>query len=151
MPSLNGHNSNGVSSNGHHKEPPAKGALGVGPGVRSSLRLLQTMVNRGQRILDEDFDAMLTFAKSVRDDENASDRDRLRANELIATLASRAADKAVDLDKIERLDGGKPTERHDVTVQQREAVRRVLSDPTAQRAASALARRIAEQMEADDE
>lgn len=106
MAGLNGH------SNGHAATLNG-GALGGGvtPGGRSSLRLLQTLVSKGQSVLDNDFEAMLAFARNLRDDKDASDRDRLRANELIATITAKAADKAVDLDKIERLDTGGDTER----------------------------------------
>ena len=56
-------------------------------------------------------EAIPRIVSEILFDESASTRDRLRAAEVIASLVQSRVNAAVVLDKIERLDGGKPTER----------------------------------------
>lgn len=155
MPGLNG-SSNGHSMNG---QPPAGGNGGGSSQVladlgdrrhkRETYMMLSRAVQTGLAMPADTLKAAVSTA--IKDMSEAAPSTRARAREFLLSVQKHSVDAAIALDKIERLDEGKPTERHDVSVQQREAVRRVLCDPEAHRAASALARRIADQMETEDE
>ncbi len=85
------------------------GVLGVGPGTRSALRHLQSQLDQTVKVNSE-LEKNIRFAIGVRDDENASHRDRLRAMELLESIAKRGIDIAMYLEKNERIDSGQATE-----------------------------------------
>lgn len=73
------------------------------------MRLMQSLIRAGHMAADA-LPECLAFAQGVMDNPNSSDRDRLRASELINAVAFKAADVAVDADKIDRLNSGQATE-----------------------------------------
>jgi hypothetical protein len=59
-------------------------------------------------------------------DNGATDRERLRAAELLATLAHKGLDVAMYVDKNLRLDSGKPTDRMELSAEERSEAKRIL-------------------------
>lgn len=111
MPGLNGH-SNGHSVNGH------AGGQGVAALIdphhkRASLRVIQRAVERGWKIPDEWYDTLPGVALKIAASADSNPRDRLRALEVLRGMASDSVTAAIALDKIERLDTGGVTERHE--------------------------------------
>lgn len=95
--------------------------------VRSSLRTIQQAVEQGWNIPAHVMEAIPRIVSEILFDESASTRDRLRAAEVIASLVQSRVNAAVVLDKIERLDGGEPTERFVVPPDIQERVQAILS------------------------
>lgn len=78
---------------------------------RASLRTLQRAVLNGWNIPQEWLDSLPEVAAQIAR-SGKSDRDRLRALEVLKSMADSRVAAAVALDKIERLDSGKATEIH---------------------------------------
>lgn len=83
---------------------------GHGQGVRSAMRMLAAQINAGLLASDQLAQA-ITFATTVRDSETSSERDRLRASELLLAIANSGLKAAEYVDKTERLAAGEATER----------------------------------------
>jgi hypothetical protein len=79
------------------------------------MRFLQSQIARGEQISTEQADANLRFAQGIRDNPQSSDRDRLRAMELIEAMVSRAIPVAMDQNKNDRIDSGQLTENAGLT------------------------------------
>jgi hypothetical protein len=77
---------------------------------------MQRVVNASEQLADKQLVKMINFAVSVRDNEDASDRDRMRAVELLNAMIAKGVDVAQYIDKLDRIDSGKPTERTEVTL-----------------------------------
>ena len=95
--------------------------------VRSSLRTIQQAVEQSWNIPAHVMEAIPRIVSEILFDESASTRDRLRAAEVIASLVQSRVNAAVVLDKIERLNGGEPTERFVVPPDIQERVQAILS------------------------
>jgi hypothetical protein len=83
--------------------------------VGNHLNYLRRLIETG----DETPDALVqaeTFCRNLLDDEDATSRDKNNASKTLATIAKLRADVALGLDKIDRLDDGRPTE-HVVTLE----------------------------------
>ncbi len=78
---------------------------------RSTLRLLQRAILNGWELPEGALRAIPAFAANILRDAKKSDRDRLRAAELLASLQRDTVSALIALDKVERLDSGSATER----------------------------------------
>ena len=78
---------------------------------RAHLWLLQRMVEHSTNLADIEIEKTVRMAVSIRDDPDATRRDRMRAGELINALVAKGVDVAMYLHKNERLDDGHLTER----------------------------------------
>ncbi|TPV94852.1 MAG: hypothetical protein B7733_13020 [Myxococcales bacterium FL481] len=86
--------------------------------TRKGMAMLQRMVEAGG-MAPEDLQRAKAFAQSIIELENASVRDKLRANELVMAISKHTAAMGIELERLERLDAGEATERveqHTVTV-----------------------------------
>ena len=77
----------------------------------AGLRLLQRAVREGWQIPEGVMKAAPNTATRIMLNENASVRDRLRAAEVLTAMMRDKISAAIALDKMERLDDGKATER----------------------------------------
>ena len=77
---------------------------------RTAMGLMKKVVAVSHKLVDEQVQKIIDVAVSIRDNPDASGRDRLRASELLEKLAAKGVDVAQYIDKTERLDQGKPTE-----------------------------------------
>ena len=91
-------------------QPTTEGG-GKGGHTRSVLRIMQRAVERGEAVGDGGLAEAIIFAKSVIANKKASGRDRLRASEFLASVTAKGIDVAMYLDKNNRIDDGKDTER----------------------------------------
>ena len=109
IPSSNGHQ-NGHTNGGEGGTAPS---IMQQPGgrVRESLRVIQRAVVNGWKIPDDWLKTLPQVAATIAADPNRTDRDRLRALEVLRGMAGDSVQAAIALDKIERLDNGDPTER----------------------------------------
>lgn len=90
------------------------------PKLRSALDLMRRRIEKVERLTAEDTEANLTFARSIRDCEQATERERLRAAELIEAIIAKSMDMASKLADTERLDDpSKATERIEVVFKDR--------------------------------
>jgi len=78
--------------------------------ARSTMKLMQSVVNAGVDIADNELAKMVAFAAAVRDDADTPARDKIRACELLATLLKQGVDVSMYLGKFQRMDAGRPTE-----------------------------------------
>jgi len=85
-------------------------------GRRAIVRTMQSAVNRGLTVGQAGLARAIQFATDMLDDEASTDRDRLRASEFLASVAAKGIEVTMYLDKNERLDTGKATERVDHAV-----------------------------------
>lgn len=83
---------------------------GVGPGTRSGMRYLQSLIRIGQQFADEDIQKMCDLVDGVMADPRSSARDKLRANELRLALMDSARAAANEIAKYERIDSGQATD-----------------------------------------
>jgi len=77
---------------------------------RQHLRALEQAVYNGWKIPEEAATVLPREVYAIASDPNASPRDRIRATELIAALRKADIEACIDLDRINRLDAGTPTE-----------------------------------------
>ena len=92
---------------------------------RESLRIIEMAVRHGWDVPAEWRQSLPQVAARIAADHKATDRDRLRALQVLQAMARDRVDAAALLDKIERLDSGQPTERNEIR-----EVRITLVDPT---------------------
>ena len=111
MVSQNPNNGNG---NGHGP-PDDGGDKGGSTYSKGHMAYLQRYLNHADANLDQMGEIAL-FAQTVMDDPDAKVRDRLRASELLKSLADKGVDIAVVIDRMQRLDRGEPTDSHQVTI-----------------------------------
>lgn len=90
--------------------PPEGGNGGATPRVSAALGFLQRRLERSAHLERTEWEPTVLFARTIRDDPKACNRDRIRASELIASLLERGIDVAEKFDKNERIDSGKFTE-----------------------------------------
>lgn len=83
---------------------------------RQHLRCLEFAVYDGYDIKAEDYVNIPRDLRAIAKDENASPRDRIRAAEALVFLEQKRIDRAIELDKIMRLDNNAATERVELTV-----------------------------------
>lgn len=100
-----------IQSDGSTAEPRGGNGGGIGNGGRAALRFLQSQITRGEKISDEQAGANLKFAQGIRDNPQSSDRDRLRAMELIEAMVARAITVAMEQNKYDRIDAGDATDK----------------------------------------
>lgn len=89
---------------------PQGGNGGSTPRVSASLAFLQRRLERSAHLEQHEWEPTVLFARTVREDPKACNRDRIRASELLTSLMERGVDVAEKIDKIDRLDSGKATE-----------------------------------------
>ncbi len=106
---------NMIQTQSGDRERGAKGGAAPGLPVRKHLQFLRLMLDRGE-LAAEHLDDSIEFAVAVRNDPSASARDRIRAAEFIRSVADRAMEAAIALDKIDRLDGGEATDNAAITI-----------------------------------
>lgn len=104
---------NGIES------PAAPGGKGGGPlptstddgrHTRSDLALLERAARKGWDVPDDLLTKLPDVAVKIALDANAGARERLRAVECVRAMVSDNVAAAVALDKVTRLDDGRPTE-----------------------------------------
>lgn len=78
---------------------------------RSTLILLRSAIANGWELPNATMRAIPAYAASILSDTNSSQRERLRAAELLAMLQRDTIAALATLDKIERLENGDATER----------------------------------------
>ncbi len=83
--------------------------------VRSSLAMLKRAVDDGWQIPESVYRAAPAICARIMADDSSSPRDRLRAAEVLASMARDKVNAAIALDKMERLEGGDATERIVIT------------------------------------
>lgn len=93
-----------------------EGGLGDLRTCSSSMKLMQSVVRVANNIAAEELSKMIRFAVSVRDNEECSARDRMRATELLASLMNKGIDVAQYIDKAERAAAGISTESATVRI-----------------------------------
>ena len=76
---------------------------------RESMRIITMAVNKGWNIPEQWMDKLPAIAAKIATG-SGSDRDRLRALEVLKSMAKDRFDAACELNKIERLDKHQPTE-----------------------------------------
>ena len=76
---------------------------------RESMRIITMAVNKGWNIPEQWMEKMPAIAAQIAT-KSTSDRDRLRALEVLKAMAKDRFDAACELNKIERLDKHQPTE-----------------------------------------
>ena len=77
---------------------------------RQHLRVLEAAVYKGYDIPPDHYATIPRDLRSIAQDEHASPRDRIRALEALVFLEQKQVDRAIELDKILRLDAGAATE-----------------------------------------
>lgn len=85
-------------------------SLKSGIGSGETMAMLRRALRSGWRVPDEWKATMPSILHRIASDENASERDRMRAIETLVAMDAKNAEKLVALDKIERIDSGNATE-----------------------------------------
>ena len=81
------------------------------PLARGSLQMIQQAVMNGWDLPKEWMQALPRFCMSIVADKSKGDRERLRATEILRAMQRDNLDAAQALDRVERLDQGRATDR----------------------------------------
>jgi hypothetical protein len=90
--------------------------LGGGLKVSGYLSRAERLLKSDQ-VLASDFDRTVAFVRRVRDSEIASDKERLKAAEILIGVIARGDKLASDIAAEERIDGGKASGRNEIVVE----------------------------------
>lgn len=101
--------SDNALSSGGKGEPAPEDEIVTPRHTRASLNLIKRAVEKGWNIPQDWIDRLPAIAAKIATG-GGNDRDRLRALEVLKAMLDSRINAAIALDKIERLDGGKPTD-----------------------------------------
>jgi len=90
-----------------------------GTRIRDSLLMIRRAVENGWEIPDDWTKTLPKVMAQIVADPQRSDRVKISAMKVLVSMQGKNVDAALALDKIERLDGGEPTERTDHTFAER--------------------------------
>lgn len=88
------------------------GGLKVSGILSRAARLLKS-----DNVLRSDFDATVDMVRSIRDNPLASDKERLKAAEILIGVIARGDKLASEMAAEERIDGGKATARDEMVIE----------------------------------
>jgi hypothetical protein len=90
----------------------------IGGGLRVSGVLSRAeRLLKSDNVLRSDFDQTVSMVRNIRDNPLASDKERLKAAEIIIGVIARGDKLASEIAAEERVDGGKATDRKEMVIE----------------------------------
>lgn len=99
-----------VHENGQNGTGDSGGRTGAGRMVRASMRLLQSEIRTATEVTEKYTESVVRLYREVMADPKATNRDKLRATEMLMALSKRGVDVAMYVDRMERVEAGEATD-----------------------------------------